>query len=248
MSTPYTFGDSELARERLGLVAAAFEAPTRTLLDDVPGRFRRYVLDLGCGPGYTTALLAQKFVLAQVTGYDAAPAMLAEARRRVPRAWFVKADVTEPLLLPADIVYGRLLLGHLREPAHVLDTWAAALRPGNGILVCEEPVRYRSDDRRFARYEEIVTDVVARTGATLWAATMLDATPEGCTRVLDRVVEHPVPAGDAAAMFWRNAVQWGEGIPDVPGLIDEFRALEADGATEPVTWEIRQTIWLRTLA
>jgi SAM-dependent methyltransferase len=248
VSAPYTFGDSALARERLGFVAAAFEQPTRALLDDVPGQFRRYVIDLGCGPGYTTALLAEKFGLAQVTGYDASPAMLEEARERVPRAWFVKADVTKPLLLPADIVYGRLLLGHLPEPAHVLDTWAAALRPGNGILVCEEPVRYRSDEPAFARYEEIVTDVVARTGATLWAASILDATPEGCSRVLDRVIEHPVPAGHAAAMFWRNAAQWGDGIPDVPGLIDHFRDLEARGADETVTWEIRQTIWLRTLA
>jgi trans-aconitate 2-methyltransferase len=248
VNTPYTFGDSALARERLGLVAAAFEAPTRALLDDVPGQFRRYVIDLGCGPGYTTALLAEHFDLAQVTGYDASPAMLAEARERVPRAWFVKADVTKPLLLPADIVYGRLLLGHLPEPAPVLDTWAAALRPGNGVLVCEEPVRYRSDDPWFTRYEQLVTDVVARTGAALWAATMLDATPEGCTRVLDRVVEHPVAAGHAAAMFWRNAVQWGEGIPDVPDLIDRFRDLEARGVRDPVVWEIRQTIWLRTLA
>ena len=32
----YTFGDTELARERLGIVAATFKAPTKALLADLP--------------------------------------------------------------------------------------------------------------------------------------------------------------------------------------------------------------------
>jgi trans-aconitate 2-methyltransferase len=247
VSTPYTFGDSALARERMGIVADAFDAPTRSLLHDLPDGFRRYVLDLGCGPGYTTALLAEHFPLAQVTGMDGSAAMIEEARERVAHAWFVTTDVTKPLLLPADVVYARLLLGHLPDASGALDNWATALRPGNGIIVCEEPVRYRSDNPSFAQYEVLVTDVVARTGATLWAGAALDRDPAGCRRVLDRVVEHLVPAGRAAAMFWRNAMQWGDGIAEVPALIESFRKLESDGAEEPVIWEIRQSVWLKTL-
>ena len=78
------------------------------------------------------------------------------------------------------------------------DVGAVAAARAAGSLVCEEPVRYRSDDPSFAAYEEIVTAVVAATGATLWAATALDDDPPGCERVLDRVVEHPVPAARAA--------------------------------------------------
>ena len=55
----YAFGDSDLARERLGLVADTFAAPTRALLRDLPAGDRRYVLDLGCGPGYTTGAAAR---------------------------------------------------------------------------------------------------------------------------------------------------------------------------------------------
>ena len=57
----YAFGDSALARERLGIVADTFAAPTRALLRDLPPGGRRYVVDLGCGPGYTTALLCEAF-------------------------------------------------------------------------------------------------------------------------------------------------------------------------------------------
>jgi SAM-dependent methyltransferase len=240
--TSYTFGDTDLARERLGLVADTFAEPTRRLLRDLPAGGRRYILDLGCGPGYTTALLRERFPHSFTTGIDSSEAMTIEARERVsdPDAHFVVADVTAPLSLPAHVVYSRLLLGHLPDPAPALVRWADTLLPG-GVLVCEEPVRYRSDDPLFARYEEAVTAVVAARGATLWSGAVLDHDPPRCTRALDRVVEHPVLASRAAAMFWRNAVNWN-GEPD---LIDALRAVEVAGGDDTVTWELRQTVWIK---
>jgi SAM-dependent methyltransferase len=240
----YAFGDSALARERLGIVAAAFEAPSRRLLDDVPPYQPRYVVDMGCGPGYTSALLRARFPHSEVTGLDASPAMVEEARTRVMGAWFVVADVTAPMRLPVDVAYSRLLFGHLPDPQGVLARWVAAMRPP-GYLVCEEPVRYRSDDALFLRYEAAVTAVVAARGSALWAAPALDADPPGCERVIDRVVEHPVPAGRAAAMFWRNAVEWGDEVDDAPELVEQLRAVERDDPDDAVIWELRQTVWTR---
>jgi SAM-dependent methyltransferase len=188
----YAFGDTDLARQRLAIVANVFAPTTRTLLRDLPRTFLRYILDLGCGSGHTTALLRHHFPLAEITGFDVSAAMLEEARARVPDATFAAFDVTGPLLLPADLVYARFLLGHLTDVRAVLATWATSLRPGNGLLVCEEPVGYVSDDPWFARYEAAVTAVVAETGATLWAAGVLDHGPPSCDRAIDRVVEHPV--------------------------------------------------------
>jgi SAM-dependent methyltransferase len=236
----YTFGDTELARERLGLVANTFAPPTRALLRDLPPGNRRYIVDLGCGPGHTTALLREAFPHSFVTGLDASAAMVAEARDRVPEAMFAVADVTAPLRLPAHLVYARLLLGHLTHPSAALAHWSAALLPG-GVLVCEEPVRYRSDDAVFARYEEAVTVRVATEGGTLWAGPALDADPHGCVRVLDRIIEHPVRAGRAAAMFWRNGATWGAD----PGLIEALAMIERDDRDEIVMWELRQTCWVK---
>ena len=125
----YAFGDSEIARERLALVADTFEEPSRQLLDDLPPMQPRYVVDMGCGPGHASALLRVRFPHSEVTGLDSSPAMVEEARGRVPGAWFTVADVTEPLRLPADVVYSRLLLGHLPDPATALAHWAGAVRP-----------------------------------------------------------------------------------------------------------------------
>jgi len=240
----YAFGDSALARERMAIVAEAFEEPTRRLLDDLPPMQPRYVIDMGCGPGHASALLRRRFPHSEVTGLDASAAMIEEARGRVPGAWFTVADVTDRLRLPADVVYARLLLGHLADPDRALAHWAAALRPP-GLIVCEEPVRYRSDDPLFARYEAAVTAVVAARGATLWAGPVLDRDPPGCVRVLDRVVEHPVRTGRAAAMFGRNATMWGSEREDAPDLIERLRAVEVADPDEYVTWELRQTVWSR---
>jgi SAM-dependent methyltransferase len=239
--TSYAFGDTELARERLALVADTFAAPTRALLGDLPAGGYRYVVDMGCGPGFTTALLRDAIPHSFTTGIDASAAMIAEARVRVPDASFAVRDVTEPFLLPAHVVYARLLLGHLAEPAAALAHWVAALNVG-GIVVCEEPVRYRSDDPLFARYEEAVTGVVAARGATLWAGPALDTDPPRTRRVLDRVVEHPVPAVRAAAMFRRNAATWG----GETALVDALLEVEDGPRTDELVWEIRQTVWTKT--
>lgn len=240
----YAFGDSAIARERLGIVAEVFAPPTRSLLDTLPASEPRDVLDLGCGPGYSTQLLVDAFPRARVTGLDASPAMIEAARARVPAASFATVDVTAPLRLPADVAYARLLLGHLPDAAAALATWAAALRPP-GLLVCEEPVRYRSDDDAFRRYEAAVTAVVAARGATLWASDALDHDPPSCRRVLDRVVEHPVAVGRAAAMFWRNALTWADEQPAIRDLISYFRALETSDPPDVVIWELRQCAWVR---
>jgi len=246
-ATSYAFGDSALARERLGIVAEAFEAPTRQLLADLPPMQPRYVVDMGCGPGYTSALLRTRFPHSEVTGLDASLAMVEEARTRVPGAWFVVGDVTAPLKLPADVVFARLVLGHLPDPEGALARWVAAMRPP-GLLVCEEPVRYRSAEPLFERYEEIVTAVVGARGGSLWAASALDDDPAGCTRIVDRVVEHPVRAGHAAAMFWRNATVWGDEVDGGAELVERLRALEHADPDDVVIWELRQTAWSRATA
>ena len=57
---------------------------------ETPGR----VFDLGCGPGNSTELLVERWPGAEVVGLDSSPAMLAEARQRLPGASFELADAT----------------------------------------------------------------------------------------------------------------------------------------------------------
>ena len=62
--------------------------PAQDLLARVPLPAPVRVVDLGCGPGNVTALLARRWPQAELTGVDASAAMLDRARRALPEARF----------------------------------------------------------------------------------------------------------------------------------------------------------------
>lgn len=55
----------------------------------------RAVVDLGCGPGNLTSLLAQRWPGAKVTGVDSSAEMITRARTTEPAVEFVQADLRE---------------------------------------------------------------------------------------------------------------------------------------------------------
>ncbi len=67
------------------------------------------VLDLGCGPGSITKFLLHHMPDLQVTGIDAAPAMIELARENCPSAVFEVRDVRDLGGLPVD--YGAIVCG-----------------------------------------------------------------------------------------------------------------------------------------
>ncbi len=244
-STAYAFGDSALARERLGIVADAFAAPTRALLADLPPMQPRYVVDMGCGPGYTSALLRERFPHSEVTGLDASLAMVEEARTRVPGAWFVVADVTAPLRLPGDVVYARLLLGHLPDPEGALARWAAAMRPP-GLLVCEEPVDYRGDDPVFARATRRWSNQsLPRTAPTCAppprSTPTLPGANDSSTASSSTRCRRAGPPRCSGAMRRCGATTG----PARVEIVDGLRAIERDDPDADVRWRLRQTVWSR---
>src|SRR6266851_1252598 len=67
--------------------------PVRDLLAALPAIDARSVIDIGCGPGNSTELLAARFAGAAVSGLDSSADMIAAARRRLPGLQFDLADV-----------------------------------------------------------------------------------------------------------------------------------------------------------
>lgn len=67
--------------------------PVRDLVAHLPLAAPKRIIDLGCGPGNSTAVLAARYPDAHITGMDASPDMLRRARRALPDVNFVQGDL-----------------------------------------------------------------------------------------------------------------------------------------------------------
>ncbi|THD44913.1 MAG: trans-aconitate 2-methyltransferase [Bradyrhizobium sp.] len=112
----------------------------RDLLAGVPALAARRVVDLGCGPGNSAALLAERFPEAELTGVDFSEPMLAEARRRAPSARFVNQDIANwSPDAPADLVFANAALHFLPAHHELLPRLFATLGVG-GCLAVQMPI------------------------------------------------------------------------------------------------------------
>jgi SAM-dependent methyltransferase len=247
----YAFRDTDLARRRLELVADVFAAPSTAFLQEAFGFQPTFALDLGCGPGRTTRLVAEVTGAALVVGLDMSEDFLLAAPRSAGIA-FVRADTTLPFPTRApDLVYARLLLAHLPDPASVAASWADQLAPG-GRLLLDEVEYIRTEHRVLAFYEEIVVGLVGARGAPMYAGPLI-AELAGATKVSDTVVEHEVTTADAARMYSMNLRNWRndpfvenaystEAIDDLAAGLDE---LTRSSATHEIEWGLRQVAYER---
>lgn len=250
----YQFGDSDLAAERLAEVARVFRDSTAGFLQQVAGRPFEQVVDLGCGPGFTTRLLAEVLGADRTIGLDKSANFLELGRRRdTPCVEYFQHDVcTTPFPCgPADLVYCRYLLSHLREVRTALEEWGTQLKPG-GVMLLDEVEAIHTSNPVFARYLGIVEGMLDASGSRLYIGRELEAAVPGGLRIVRSDVRRmDVANRDAAAMFSRNVPNWRENAyiraKFQDSEIDELLAgLSQQTVAEPkfseITWELRQMI------
>lgn len=99
------------------------------------------ILDIGCGTGSLSLLLAE--LGHRVTGIDFAPAMITQAEQKAASAHqsisFHVMEASDPHFAPKqfELILCRHLLWALPEPAQVLKKWVALLKPGGRLLLIE---------------------------------------------------------------------------------------------------------------
>jgi trans-aconitate 2-methyltransferase len=187
--------------------------PVRDLLAAVSGIEPRQAVDLGCGPGNSTEVLAERFPQARIMGLDDSPDMIEAARRRLPRLRFEMRDLrawaAETTAGPVDLVLSNAVLQWVPDHACVLARLLARLAP-QGVLAVQIP-------DNLAEPAQVLMREVAAAGP--WAAKLKDAdsarvpieTPDWYQRVLAaeganvdlwRTTYYHCLRGDGAVVEW----------------------------------------------
>jgi SAM-dependent methyltransferase len=139
----YALATGEAGAKRLEILHNVYGPGTCRLLCSAGLKRGMRGVDIGCGTGAVTALMAEIVGPdGEVIGVDSSAAQLAEAAAHASAATniqFVQASAIDTGLPRGafDFVYSRYLLIHLPDPQAALAEMMALLKPG-GILICED--------------------------------------------------------------------------------------------------------------
>jgi trans-aconitate 2-methyltransferase len=259
----YAFGDSDLAARRLALLHDVYAPSSSALLADAVTRPPALAYDLGCGPGYTTDMLAQVTRARRTIGLDSSASFVAAARARhegAPTAGHPEFTAHDVLALPfpagpADLIYCRLLLAHLTDPAGAVARWASQLTD-DGVVVVDEIEWIETSHPLLRAHLRLADLMVAASGARMCAGPLLatlwdDSGPR--TR-FSRITEVPVPTATAARLFGMNLAATGDRLvmlelcsnSDLARLRSGLADLTASTATGQITWGMRQAAYFHS--
>lgn len=125
--------------------------PPRELLARVPLGDAARVVDIGCGPGNSTELLAERFPGAEIVGLDSSADMLAAARLRLPQANFIEADIARWAPQDTvDLLFANAVFQWVPDHLSVLARLLESLRPG-GVLAMQVPDNFSEPSHRLMR-------------------------------------------------------------------------------------------------
>jgi trans-aconitate 2-methyltransferase len=182
--------------------------PVRDLVAAIPEGDVRSAVDLGCGPGNSTEVLAERFSQALVTGMDSSDDMLVDARKRLPGLNFELADIGA--WNPAqtfDVILANASLQWLPDHATLYPHLVNQLTPG-GTLAVQTPDNLDEPAHKLAR--EVAADGpwAEKIGAVKHnerhtASYYFELLSKHCSTVdVWRTTYHHPLAGSAAVVEW----------------------------------------------
>jgi trans-aconitate 2-methyltransferase len=127
--------------------------PCRDLASRVAVDAPKAVIDLGCGPGNSTAVLAERWPGATVTGLDNSAEMLATARAARPRIEWLQGDIAEWASSGGggfDVVFSNAALQWVGNHGAVFPRLMRRVAEG-GALAVQMPSRFESPAHRVTR-------------------------------------------------------------------------------------------------
>lgn len=256
----YTFGDNNVAAQRLERLAEAYSESTETFLRQFTPTVISKAVDLGSGLGFSTRLLQKVTAARTVIGYERSPRYLDAARGRFPELLFKNVDVLEPEFpdQEIDLIYSRFLLTHLHQPERTVACCIRHLTPG-GRLLLEELSDLRSSIASLQTYYRLVGEMQTHYGQELYVGRRLHAIVEqarGCF-VSSQQTPITLPAQTMARLHSMNIATWKSdtfmrasyGVPHLEQLEEELQGIAScTDDLAPVTCLMAQVVAERQAA
>lgn len=254
-------GDAEARRRlRAGFSRAARTYDAAAVLErkvgdqlierlDVVKLVPKAILDVGCGTGYCTRLLAKRYRRAQVIGVDLAHTMTARARHAAgwfSRSRFVNAAAEQLPFADAsfDMLVSNLML-HWSDPSTVFAELSRLVRPG-GLLVftsygpdtLQELRQARGFDQTSSRAAFIdmhdIGDSLVRAG---FADPVMDVERYVLTYPNVRAILRDLKARGDQGAYTGNIARGLGGRAHLERFESAYQAMSQDGRL-PVTYEV----------
>ncbi|MGO4306163.1 trans-aconitate 2-methyltransferase [Cupriavidus sp. RAF12] len=200
--------------------------PVRDLVGAIPTQQAKRVVDIGCGPGNSTEVLAARYPDAEATGLDSDQDMVTAARKRLADIRFDIADVAtwnDPG--PYDVILANAVFQWVPDHATLFPSLIKKLAPGGSLAVQmpdnlnEPPHLLMRDTAMNGRWSpKLSAAAEARTplASERWYYELLKP---HCTRVdiWRTIYQHPLKGGAAAVVEWFK----GSGLRPFLAPLDE---------------------------
>jgi trans-aconitate 2-methyltransferase len=109
------------------------------------------VIDLGCGPGNSTAVLADRWPTTALIGLDSSESMIKSAHESHPTfTWIIGDIATWTATEPIDVVFSNAALQWLPDHSRALPHLLAQVNPG-GAFAFQVPANFHAPGHRLLR-------------------------------------------------------------------------------------------------
>lgn len=208
--------------------------PARDLASRIELGSAQRLVDLGCGPGTSTAVLRARWPSASCTGVDSSEAMLETARRSDPAVVWQVGDIRDwSSNQPVDLIFSNAALHWVPDHDRLLPRLMAQLRAGGALAVqmpanSDEPYQRAAEQLRhrepWARYLD-----AARSEFGVWSLdAYYDLLAPLSTRVeLWETLYVHVLDGPRAVVEWTTGTGLRPWLARLPSDDDRRRFLEA---------------------
>jgi ubiquinone/menaquinone biosynthesis C-methylase UbiE len=248
----YTFGTSKTAAQRLEEIAKFFNPLAADLIKHHIQSRPAVAMDLGCGPGFTTDMLAEATRANEIIGLDSSKEMLSYAIARYRNYKFIEHDIANtPFPFRSNIMYCRFLLSHLLDPVSVINKWITQLND-NGMIIIEELERIKTESDLFNTYISTSDRIVKSQGASLHVGELIATGKYDAKMLLNDCSTLAVKDSQAASWFypntitiWRNnpvisSIHRLDKIEDISNSLKEIMNSKSNQST--ITWYMRRMI------